>query len=218
MSKALPPLFQAIKSPLIARQMAAVFYATNPNIAFFAPRYLQSIGIEDSHLTISQKFNGLRACHHASELLFYLLGKSSNLAPNLQFINFRHQTHCFLTSEDGKTIIDPTWKQFLSPDDLLRNVLLVYEDSKHPKECAKYFDFKGANKAILRDVELQIMSEDMVFVGDKKEMDEKFLYFVKSFNAAYQIENPDFDDAILEQIIPKSTFKYLINTQPYKHS
>jgi hypothetical protein len=125
MSK-ISPFFRAITNPAIVRQMADIFHATHPETAFLSPTYLKSLGIEN--LGFHERYNGHDCCHHASELLFYLL-KRSGFEPDLQFVNFKWQTHCFLTS--GETIIDPTWKQFFSPQELLKSITaLQYNSAK----------------------------------------------------------------------------------------
>lgn len=209
MSKILP-FFRAIQSPTIARQMVGIFHATHPETAFLSPTYLKSIGIEN--LDFHERFNGYDSCHHASELLFYLL-KRSGFELDLKFVNFRRQTHCFLTSEDGKTIIDPTWKQFFSPQELLKSITaLQYDSAEYRGEYQKFCDFSRVDKAALRDVELGLMSESAIFVGSPEEMDERFCDFIKRFNKAYEISSSGFDQEIFNHTksyyFPKDSLKW----------
>lgn len=197
MSKILP-FFRAIKSPTIARRMVGIFHATSPEISFLSTTYLEALDIKN--LSLYQRFNGYNSCHHASELLFYLL-KKSGVELDLKFVNFEQQRHCFLTSEDGKTIIDPTWKQFLSPQKLLRGMTeLQYNSSQYREEHEKFCDFFRVDKDKLRLAELDLASENIIFVGSKLEMSKKISDFVKKFNEAYEISSPGLDGKIIDHV------------------
>lgn len=189
--------------------MVGIFHATHPETAFLSQAYLKSIGIEN--LDFYERFNGHDSCHHASELLFYLL-KKSGFELDLKFVNFKHQTHCFLTSDDGKTIIDPTWKQFFSPQELLKSITaLQYDSAKYRGEYQKFCDFAKVDKTMLGKVEFELMRENTIFVGSREEIDERFFSFVKKFNEAYEISSSGFDQEIFnhtKSYFPKDSVKW----------
>lgn len=176
-------------SRALAPRMVDIIHKTCPQKPFLSTQYLESLGM-NTNPDICAKFNGLDFCHHASELLFYLFQKSNpNL--NLQFINFQRQRHCFLTSEDGATIIDPTWKQFLSPDEFYRSVISVHQNSQHHLRCMKFYDYDKADKGAIKNAELELMKEDIIFVGTQEEIDEKLAHFIERFNQAYDVSDAD---------------------------
>ncbi len=126
---------------------------------------------------LAYSFTGLNVCREASKFVY----KELKSIDERGFVIASNETdghHFILDQESDNSIIDPTWRQFLSYS-VKRDVLLMMEHSKNPevREAAIYYVRNGGGNFIKQSCPSEFVKSveghDIIFHGPLTELRER---------------------------------------------